>query len=166
MCGASCLREVPQIKKSALSFCTKKCFGAYRGRVAAADFWKRVEHRNGCWEWQGAVNACGYGIVSDGLAHRAVWIAEKGPIPDGMNICHTCDNPRCVSINHLFCGTQRDNIQDMFRKRRNSRTPDSTVAAIIASSGSCQSTARLLGVSPHTVMRYRNGISRKKKISN
>lgn len=52
------------------------------------------------------------------MGHRLAWIAANGPIPDGMNVCHQCDNTRCVRPDHLFIGTQRDNVRDMAAKGR------------------------------------------------
>lgn len=50
--------------------------------------------------------------------HRAAWILAHGPIPDGLVICHHCDNPRCVNPSHLFLATQGDNIRDAMNKGR------------------------------------------------
>lgn len=76
----------------------------------------------GCREWKGAKNENGYGRVWDGerlvYTHRAMWECEKGPIPLGMSICHQCDNPRCIEIDHLFCATHQENMRDCDQKRR------------------------------------------------
>jgi len=76
----------------------------------------------GCREWLGAKNENGYGRVWDGerlvYTHRAMWEAEHGPIPLGMSICHTCDNPRCIELEHLFCATHQENMKDCDVKRR------------------------------------------------
>jgi len=54
------------------------------------------------------------------LAHRLSWFLFKGIIPDGIDVCHHCDNPKCVNPNHLFLGTAKDNVKDCFSKNRKS----------------------------------------------
>lgn len=75
-----------------------------------------------CIEWAGARNRQGYGITyKDGKgrrAHRVAWEEANGPIPEGLFVCHSCDNPPCVNSEHLFLGTPNDNVQDMLRKGR------------------------------------------------
>ena len=81
-----------------------------------------------CWDWIGTKQPRGYGIIRirslDGIAkrdvlvHRLTWELEKGPIPDGMVVCHKCDNPPCRNMNHLFLGTQKDNLHDAIDKGR------------------------------------------------
>ena len=76
-----------------------------------------------CWNWDGAKSR-GRGELWDKekkkpvLAHRFYYEKLVGPIPDGFNVCHTCDNPRCVRPDHLFLGTQADNLRDMTEKGR------------------------------------------------
>lgn len=96
---------------------------------ATQRFWDRVDTGDGCWEWRGAKNRLGYGMLSGpefkgGVvrAHRFAYALLIGPIPKGMVICHRCDNPSCCNPDHLFAGSQSDNIHDMWRKGRN-RTP-------------------------------------------
>lgn len=75
-----------------------------------------------CWEWTGGTSPRGYGIVrlKDKIwrVHRLVWTLTKGPIPDGKEICHTCDNPPCFNPAHLFQGTHTDNMRDALQKNR------------------------------------------------
>lgn len=88
----------------------------------------RVNPVSGCWEWQGCKRS-GYGhtIVgsrTDGTrhserAHRLAYMVWNGEIPRGYDVCHKCDNPACINPNHLFVGTQQDNVDDRERKGRN-----------------------------------------------
>ena len=80
----------------------------------------------GCWYWAGCLTPQGYGAFGTwrkgtGLAHRICWELFIGPIPDGMVLIHSCDNPMCVNINHLRVGTQAENLSDMALKGRASR---------------------------------------------
>jgi len=84
-------------------------------------FWSYVKKTDGCWEWQRAIWD-GYGIF--GLrrrtirAHRFSWTITNGAIPDGMLVCHRCDNRKCVRPDHLFLGTDKDNHRDCRGKGR------------------------------------------------
>lgn len=94
------------------------------------DFWERVDKSrvDGCWEWNGRRHEDGYGEIDwhgkTKKAHRVAYELTFGSIPQGMNVCHRCDNPPCCNPAHLFLGTQSENIQDMDNKgRRNSKYP-------------------------------------------
>jgi hypothetical protein len=74
-----------------------------------------------CLEWPG-YKVKGYGQFSvlgkSAIAHRFAWALSNGFIPPGMEICHRCDNPACVRVDHLFVGTHADNMKDMANKGR------------------------------------------------
>lgn len=129
------------------------------------------EPNSGCWIWTGwTFNGPGYGgfdINRRGhLAHRVSWLLYRGPIPDGLSVCHKCDVPACVNPDHLFLGTPADNTQDMISKGRNSRRDgernamatltDELVRKIRNATGSQRSVAARFGVSHATVWAIRN----------
>lgn len=73
-----------------------------------------------CWMWTGARmrGEGSYGRFRNRLAHRVAWELFKGPIPFGLYVLHRCDNPPCVNPEHLFLGTQQDNMDDAHQKGR------------------------------------------------
>lgn len=85
-------------------------------------FFAQVEKTPGCWKWKGVKRRFGYGAMAIGktgiIASRASWIIHNGPIPDGMQVCHRCDNPECTNPEHLFLGTNADNTRDSVAKGR------------------------------------------------
>ncbi len=98
--------------------------GHNRRRPLADRLWEKVDVRgpDDCWEWQGSLGSNGYGDigVEGGLkrTHRVAYELAVGPIPEGLCVCHTCDNRVCCNFLHLFLGTQQDNVDDMWLKRR------------------------------------------------
>lgn len=89
-------------------------------------FWEKVKKSEGCWEWTGYCSKVGHGqfqtLEKVDYAHRYSWVLHNGEIPDGLCVLHKCDNPSCVNPEHLFLGTQQDNIIDMYKKERSGRT--------------------------------------------
>lgn len=102
--------------------------GTIHGQTFEARFWAKVAVAgpDECWEWTASKTQHGYGQIMVTAsprkitrAHRAAWVLTCGPVPDGMVVCHRCDNPGCCNPAHLFVGTQLDNIADMVAKGRN-----------------------------------------------
>lgn len=125
-------------------FCSRSCHYASRvgrtypprrDRRSMPDiFWSRVrksDAEDACWGWSKKTYGFGYANFSyrvsgsDGRpkqiyisAHRASWEIHFGPVPDGLFVLHSCDNPSCTNPNHLFLGTQLDNMRDRHQKGR------------------------------------------------
>ncbi len=97
---------------------------AIKSRLAKERFWEKVQKDSDdkCWKWIGGKFSNGYGQFYKNpckiTAHRFSYELANGEIDKNLKVCHTCDNPICVNPNHLFVGTQKDNIQDMIKKKR------------------------------------------------
>ena len=87
---------------------------------------QRKVHVGECW-WYDGFRRKGYGMMRvDGKldsTHRISWRLWKGDIPDGMKVCHHCDQPPCFNPDHLFLGTQKDNVSDAVHKGRMTMQP-------------------------------------------
>lgn len=87
-------------------------------------FWKRVDVRSHdeCWEWRGGIGKKGYGHISVNgktiMVHRFSFEIHFQSIPNGLQVLHACDNTVCVNPNHLFLGTNLDNMRDKAKKKR------------------------------------------------
>lgn len=102
-------------KKNGKYFCTTEC-----------RFLSYVDVTEECWLWMGTRLRDGYGqfmsrTLGNMRAHRMSYLIFKGKIPNGMLVCHSCDNPSCVKPGHLWLGTVKDNTDDMIKKGRNPR---------------------------------------------
>lgn len=100
---------------------TKSCRrGDYKSALEAYEA-ANIKNEDGCWDWMGTRHK-NYGTMHFlGLtvfAHRFSYEHHIGPIPDGLRICHHCDNPPCTNPLHLFAGTAKDNTQDCIKKGR------------------------------------------------
>lgn len=139
-------------------------------------FLGKVLVQNGCWSWLGARSPDGYGKVwmkehgafKRWSIHRVMWTLLRWPIPEGLNVLHRCDNPPCSNIDHLFLGTQAENIADMLDKGRQNlggatRLSDLDVKAIrwLVAQGSLQKDlAEFYGLHPVYVSKLVRGKAR------
>jgi len=94
----------------------------YKNKLESFNDKYEVVEELGCWVWTASILKVGYGCMRwDGktqLSHRVSYDLHKGKIPDGMHVLHKCDNRFCVNPNHLFIGTNLDNIKDRLSKNR------------------------------------------------
>lgn len=100
-------------------------------RTLSERFWAKMDVRgpDECWPWLGGSTKRGYGCIGEGgranhkqlLAHRVSWELHFGPIPEGKEVLHRCDNPPCQNPRHFFLGTNHDNHLDMVAKDRHVR---------------------------------------------
>lgn len=138
-------------------------------------FWSKVDKSGGedaCWVWTGAKIGRGYGGIKIAgkmlVAHRVSYEMANDEIPDGLFVCHTCDNPICVNPRHLFAGTPADNMQDKERKNRGnhakgtdngaSRLSEADVLrirAMLAEGWTSRAIAKVYGIAPQTVGRIK-----------
>jgi len=99
-------------------------------------FWNNVDHSgaNGCWLWRGCIERRGRyerPVLTLGSRHscfhfgasRIAYYLHNGIDPGELEVCHACDNPLCVNPQHLWLGTQRDNLTDMVAKKRHRPAP-------------------------------------------
>lgn len=147
-----------------------------RGTLEAR-WWNKVIDKGDdeCWDWAGYKNELGYCDIGVGgrghgttRAHRVSWEIHYGPIPEGLCVCHKCDNPSCSNPKHLFLGTKKENSLDMKSKMRNSghrKISKRQVVEIICNLGlfSGESLAAIYGVSIATISRIKNGTQLKEQ---
>ncbi len=141
----------------------------------AERFWTKVDKTNedGCWVWTGSKDRYGYGRIGMkkngkwtgyNRATRVIWELTYGPIPNGLLLCHHCDNPPCVRIDHLYLGTKSTNARDaiasgLWNARTGNRHPKAKLSVAkaveirnLSQAGSSQrELAKKFGVSRRTI---------------
>lgn len=136
---------------------------------------KATANPNGCVEWNGYTQKNGYGNISESrkkygtrLAHRLSWLLHFGNIPHNLQVCHHCDNRKCVNPDHLFLGTQSDNMIDAGKKKRignkgrkhwNCKLSEEDVRAIRHSAGNCRELAKTFNISFQMISLIKNNKS-------
>lgn len=118
-------------KDNKARMCSRKCYGKYLSTRMTVEerFMSKVQKTEQCWLWIGKKAKGGYGSFSANgksyIAHRFYYSLINGHIPDDIKACHKCDNPPCVNPDHIFLGTQSENLQDAVQKgRRRTRGED------------------------------------------
>lgn len=129
-----------------------------------------------CWEWQRSFKVFGYGNAwwegKHHIAHRLVYQFYVGEIPKGLNVCHKCDNPKCVNPHHLFLGSYLDNNRDRKNKARNANThgernpfaklTETNVLDIykrLKNGEKGKHIAKIYSVSAHTISKIKHGVN-------
>ena len=164
--------DVKAYRSDRSRFCTLKCRGSLTGEQKFTSVgWDVVSE---CWVWRGRLDAGGYGYFNLSgkaiKAHRFSWEMSKGPIPAGILVLHRCDNRPCIRPEHLFLGTDADNVADMDQKGRryvlrgekngHSKLSESDVLKIAyspAGYGTGRALAAAYHVSPSTISLIRLG---------
>jgi hypothetical protein len=113
-------------RQNVVKFCSSACQYAFRTTPDALvyNFWSKVEKRGDseCWGWKAQKRWDGYGrwrhLGRAVFAHRFSYELHHGPIPQGMHVLHSCDNPGCTNPKHLRLGTHDENMAEMAAKGR------------------------------------------------
>lgn len=147
---------------------------AHKSRSVAERFWEKVfigsfSNADVCWLWTASKSRLGYGYFRwpghTKIAPRVAYELVFGPFPKHLTVCHRCDNPACVRPQHLFLGTQQDNLADMKRKQRHafgeriasSKLTEADVRAIKVSTGPHRDIAKQYGIHEDHVGRLKAG---------
>ena len=139
-------------------------------KAASITYWAHVTKTQECWGWKGSKNPGGYGKITVRIegrpitvsAHKLSYQLHKGEVPSSLLVLHHCDNPECTNPNHLFLGTQQDNMKDKMAKGRGSTVKSTSNAKLTKDQVlyiweqrttriTAQNLAAELGVSEYTV---------------
>ena len=177
-----CSVEGCKLESSARGWCKKHYSCWYRtgslvlkGKIIKSLEEKLMENympipESGCWIWTACVDERGYGYVrSNGRmmrTHRASWLIHNGQIPKGLCVLHKCEVPSCINPNHLFLGTQQDNIKDMDNKGRRkslkgesnhkAKLTESDIREIRKSTDNNKNDSKKYGVLPWAISKVKN----------
>lgn len=106
-------------------FCGNACAHARKKHSperVRASFWSMVDKTGDCWLWTGYRQPDGYGQFRANSkfynSHKFAYELAYGPVPDGLEVMHTCDQPHCCNVAHMHLGTHLDNMRDCYNKRR------------------------------------------------
>ncbi len=131
-------------------------------------FWAKVKKGRSCWLWMARVDGDGYAQYSTrGTSFKAarwMWLLQNGSLPRDKEVCHTCDNRRCVRPGHLFLGSHRENMEDMYRKKgattaRLRADEVREIRKLLKDRVFHKDLAWMYGVSVQTITRIANGTS-------
>jgi len=140
-----------------------------RQKTALSRLLSKILQNNNCWIFQGQCNKYGYGLFwfegKSQRAHRISYFLHKGKIPNGLIVCHSCDNPPCINPDHLFLGTRLHNNQDAVHKQRHAfgekngkaKITEEIAHAIKYADGKQYEIAKRFGVTQPVVSKIKKG---------